>query len=476
MDGTAWPLPVVWAQAAGAAASSGATAAPVTLAASALRRWCSSLTLSSPGGVPGLSGVGAWLAGLAALLLLAAVVQGPFRALRQAFDLPGHARLVGSANRRLRRSGRMVAVVVGFTVLAFTGSQAITFRRGEGRDELLALTKARAPLELAFEQGALAGLTPLRDVAGLGSNLPLVLLASALAFRVTAEMFGGPPPPGAPRRPRVSGWVNVAWVCGTLLIFYRLVAIGSGNTDLPLGGCLMVEALAIPAMTAVCDGLLLGWVLVELRNAGLDDPEGDALDTRAAINLMPASVLAAVAALPARYLATGLWLASFYLPSSTSAGRVGDWLRWQLSWGLADVQAGALAVAGLAGAVGWGDGSPGRAVRGYLRLLRVEGARLAVVLALAGLAAAAASALAYLVVLALPTATWVLNAADAYAHFGSLPAGLWALSAMVELGERSLPTADLAPLDVADAASRDGPDGDPSAAGARAETGASAPA
>ena len=39
--------------------------------------------------------------------------------------------------------------------------------------------------------------------------------------------------------------------------------------------------------------------------------------------------------------------------------------------------------------------------------------------------------------------TWVLGAADSYAHFATLPIGLWALAAFIELAERSLPVASL---------------------------------
>jgi hypothetical protein len=67
-------------------------------------------------------------------------------------------------------------------------------------------------------------------------------------------------------------------------------------------------------------------------------------------------------------------------------------------------------------------------------------------LALSGLAAGVGAALAYLMLLSLPASTWVLAAADGYAHFATLPVGLLLLSAMVELSERALPTAALAAI------------------------------
>lgn len=442
MGWTALPLPVVWAQATGSATSN-----PIALAPLALRRWCGGLTLCSPESVPSLFGLWVWLAGLGGLLLLAALLQGPRAALKQVFDVPGHVRLWAAANRRLWRSGRMLAATVGLTVLSWTGSQTLTFSKPGGRDDLVMLTRARGLGELAVEQGVFAGLTPLRDVAGLGSNAPLLVLTVLLLFRASSEHWGGEPPPGLGRRRRLPPWANLAWLAGAALILYRLFSIGYGMNELPLGGSFLVEALVVPALLAACDGLLLGWVLVELRGDGLDDAgDDDGVDVRGAAVLWPAATLACLAALPARYLATAAVLASDALPASAGATAAGAWARWQLSGGLAQTQGGSLVFAGLAGAAAWSGGSPAGAFRGYGRMLARDGGRLAVVLALAGLAAASAAAVAYLAVLSLPTATWVLTAADSYAHYATLPVGLWTLAALVELGERALPEATLTPL------------------------------
>jgi hypothetical protein len=91
--------------------------------------------------------------------------------------------------------------------------------------------------------------------------------------------------------------------------------------------------------------------------------------------------------------------------------------------------------------VGWSRGRLGEAVSGYRRFLAAEGAHLVVAMAMAGVAAAALSACAYAVVLLLPVQSWVLGAADSYSHFATLPVGLWTLAALIELAQRSLPTA-----------------------------------
>lgn len=446
--GLATPLPFtgLWAQAAPSA-----TAGPTALAPLALRRWYASLTLSAPGTVPDLSGLWAWLAGLAALLLVALVFQGPASALGQLFDIPGHARLVVDATRRTRRAGRMLALVIGTTVLSWTGGQAITYRSDAARDDLVLLTRTRGLGEVGAEQGVLAALTPLRDVAGLAGNLPLLTLATVLLFRMTAENWGS----GGLERvfyqhPRPPGWASVGWACGAAAILYRLTSIATGSYDLPLGGCLTIEGLVVPTVMALADGILLAWVLAELRLAGFEVHDGPVLDMREAASLMPAAALACVAVLPARYVATAVVLTSSYIPTSVYESALGTWVRWQLSWGLADLQAAALPLAALAGAVAWTRGSPGEALRGYVDTLRGQGARVAVALFLGGLGGGVMAALAYVLVLSLPVSTWALAAADSYAHYVTLPFGLWTLSALVELAERALPEAALAPVDAPD--------------------------
>jgi hypothetical protein len=89
--------------------------------------------------------------------------------------------------------------------------------------------------------------------------------------------------------------------------------------------------------------------------------------------------------------------------------------------------------------VAWSRGGVGAALRGYIRLLRAEGGRLVAVLAWSGLACGGLSALAYATVLAHPPQPWVLTAADSYAHYATLPIGLAALAALVELGGRAGP-------------------------------------
>jgi hypothetical protein len=177
----------------------------------------------------------------------------------------------------------------------------------------------------------------------------------------------------------------------------------------------------------------------------------DRIDARGAVKLWPATVLACLAALPARYVAPAAWLFAVDLPTM-AAGARSVLAALILGWGLVVLQGLALLSTGLTGAVAWSDGTWRDALAGYGRLLRAEGARLAVVLAAAGAAAGASSALAYLLVLALPRQSWLLAAADSYAHYATLAVGLVALSCLVELGLRALPRAGLIVPEVAAAA------------------------
>src|SRR5262249_4697022 len=160
------------------------------------------------------------------------------------------------------------------------------------------------------------------------------------------------------------------------------------------------------------------------RAVSLGDTGNDALEPLAVVGVLPGAILACLLMMPARYLATAILLGSSYMPASIAATALGSLFRWQLSWGLADVQGAALPALGLAGALAWSRGTILSALRGYFRLLAAEGGHLVVLLALAGLAAGSGAALAYLLVLSLPASTWVLAAADAYAHYATLPVGL----------------------------------------------------
>ncbi len=413
-----------------------------------LRRWCYGLTLSPPDITPSAQGVVAFLAGLGLLLLIVLVFQGPGKAIRQLLDLSGQIRLIRSAAGRVGRASRLLMVAITMTVLSWTAGEALLLGRMAGLQDLQALLRTRSHTEIALEQGALAALTPLRDAAGLADNLPWLVLAAFLVFRISIEPQAWSPKRDGDLAPATllprPGFTTAVWGSAALYALYRLISWGTGSIELPLSSILVVETVLVPAVMLTVDAFLFAWLLVELRDAGPGRLATERFDASQAVGLLPGAALACVAALPARYVATFLLLVMSYLPTAVTSTVVGQAIRWQLGWGLVDLQAATLCLVGLAGATAWSRGSLRESLLGYGRMLEADGVRVLVVLALAGAASALVSSIAYAIVLLLPPQSWVLAAADAYAHFATLPIGLWTLAALIELGERSLPVADLA--------------------------------
>ena len=405
-----------------------------------LERWYKSLTLSSPSALPSRTGWIAFLAGVAGLLLLAILTQGPKRAIAQFLDLAGLSRCLSGGIARLRRSARMVAILLGITVISWTAWQAPLHGRVEKKEELALLMKSKTRLDVAFEQGSLAALTPFRDLVGLGDSLIFLAGAAALAFKFSADRWGRFDDRGMRGQTAGSGWTTVCWGAAGLYAMYRLASLIVLTEEgfRPLGGCLFVEVAVIPVLMLVSDALLLSWILVELRgHPDSDDEQG--FDVAGTIALMPAAILACLCAMPSRYAGMTVGLAYFYhLPT-----KIGDSpyvLAFLRGWGLAWLQAGSFLTVGVIGAAAWSHGRAGLALSTYGRLLRAEGGRLAAMMALAGLVVGAGTGLAYFSVLALPAQPWLLLAADSYAHYASLPIGLVMMAGLVELASRVAPS------------------------------------
>ncbi|WP_165230086.1 hypothetical protein [Aquisphaera insulae] len=448
-------VPVLWCQVAGAG-SGGPTAPaaagnPASMALLAFRRWSTGLTLGSPDPAPGMDGLNVLLVALAALFLTAIVFQGVGRAFVQLLDVRGHLGLVRAASRRVWGASWIVAAMIAFTVFSWTGGLTVGYlsdRADRWKNDMALISRTRSPAEMAVEQGSLAAMTPLRDVAGLGDNLPLLALSAYMVLRAASGLASPAlrrAKAGEPRGSRPhdgSGWATLVWGCGSLYALYRIVSKASG-TDLPLGGCLMIEAVLIPLIMLICDGFLLAWLLTELRDADL--PGVNAGDSHfrpfVAMELLPASAIGCLAALPARYAGTLVFLALQHLPRSFGGVQGGRTIRWLLGWGMIEMQGASLLLVGLVGVAAWSRGAVADLVHGGARLLREEGGHLVATLALAAAAMGLTAGLPYAILLFLPPAGWVLPAADSYSHYATLPVGLWTLSALIELARRTLPVA-----------------------------------
>src|SRR5262249_33721440 len=152
--------------------------------------------------------------------------------------------------------------------------------------------------------------------------------AVVLLFRASVDRWGAYVPP-ALRRRNPSAWGYLICGAGAGYLLYRVVGMASGNGDLPPSTSVTVGVLIVALVMALLDGALLAWVLVEFRNASLGDTGNEVLDTDQATGLMPGAALACVAGLPARYVATMVYLFLLYLPSSASDSALFRYIRWQ---------------------------------------------------------------------------------------------------------------------------------------------------
>ena len=77
------------------------------------------------------------------------------------------------------------------------------------------------------------------------------MIVVIVVFRASLDMPGwGIPPDYAQERRAgevpVSRWSTAIWGAASLYALYRAVNWGASNGDLPLGGCLVVEAALVP--------------------------------------------------------------------------------------------------------------------------------------------------------------------------------------------------------------------------------------
>ncbi len=410
---------------------------PARMPLLALRRWCSSLTLSSPEVYPSLFGLWAGLTAVAVLLIVILMVQGPRKALTQVFDVPGLWVLLSAAVGRLKRSPRLMAILLGTAVIAWTGWELRGFSNTERLEDLAILLKNKSLGEVAFEQASLAALTPLRDVAAMGDLWPLLVAATLVVFKLSADRWGMIPSDaeliGVETPPP---WTTAAWCAGFLYALYRVVQDLKSPDGLPVGGCMFLEAAFVPLLMLAADGMLLGWAMAELARARPDRPDAtEGYAVLEGLRLMPLAMVACVFVLPARYAASMVWLALPHLNLILESAGLANVAGLFRGHGLIVLQASSLVALGMVGATAWGRGF----MRRFGRMLRHEGGHLLIWTVLLSAWIGLVSGLCTWLVLSLPSQAWVLAAADSYAHLVSFPFGLLLLAGLVELAQRVEP-------------------------------------
>lgn len=410
-----------------------APARPGSPALLALRRFFIGLTLSPPETSVRPYALWSIAAGLGVLFLVAIAAQGARRAFFDLFDLPGHVRLAFQAIDRLRNASRLSGICLLAAVLSWTGYQFFTYKRDSGSEDLALLASTRGVgWSLAGDHASFAALTPLRDLFGLTDMIPLALFLWFALSKIVLDRFAAT---AFLERPdgKFPAAILFCWVSLFLAALFRLIGLFLETSGLPPGGVGPIEMFVIPIVTWLADSIVLCWIIVELRNASLTRGEAFSFDPEGWVSLATGGMLASLALMPARYLGIAAATAIAYVPWVIRGAN--------LVWSLVAVQAFGLLAAGLLGGLAWTRGSGKLGLRGYGRLLRASGGRLVAVLSLSCLACGVIAWIAYGVMFSLPAQPWLLTAADAYAHYGTLVVGLATAAAIIELGESSLPHA-----------------------------------
>lgn len=413
----------MWAQ---AVLSSPPAQAPVGLVVIALKRWFSSMTLSSPEPRETPYVYWLWFIGLGLILGSAIGAQGFKKALGQFFNPLGLASLSRSAWVRVKAGSRLLGACLGAVVLSWTGVQMATFQDPGGLADLEALRVSRGlGIAPALENAAFAGLTPLRDLLSLADLLPLqIVLAIVLIVKLALAWGGTGRSPG--------GWGFSFWVALVIRIFYQCGWRLAETSGLPWGGMSPVEVALVPLMMLTADAVVVAWILTELRNAALRRLGDAPFDPEGWIAMMPRAMVVCLLTAPGRYAAFGLVLANEHFQNALRGPR--------LVWTAAGLQCLGLAFMGIAGAAPWARGRS-LGFKNVGRMLRAHGGRLAAWIALGSALCALFSAVSYAIFFAMPPQPWHFLAADAYSHYASTVIGLWMLAGIIELAQESLPLA-----------------------------------
>ena len=301
------PLPIWWAQV--------PPPDPTVVSISTgLRRAVELQSLSLPDGLIGVrTGLAIWMLAIAVLAALALLAQGPRAFFGQLGDFGGHSRFVGAAGRRLRNAFRLIVALLVVLVLAWTTTQCVEFLSSSsvmgleprGLVDVKALLKSGGGSDRAWELGVTEAIGPVRDLGGLGDLVVLLIIAGVAAFQFAADHSGSR---GRIDRDGPGAWASVAWGAAGLYTLWRFAAIVGRRDGVPLVGCLPGEMFLIPLLMIFADGLLLAWILAELRDADFSEEDRPFLDSRGALMLFPLGAFVSVLIAPTRVMAHAYWL------------------------------------------------------------------------------------------------------------------------------------------------------------------------
>ena len=394
------------------------------------------------GTAPGSSGdllllVIGWLGVLAIVTFL---LQGDRKKwLRGLVDIRGHFEQLGAGLEILRRNKRPLWVVLAAAVVGWTGWSLGVWQEIESKDELegMLAVHENSATALAAAHGLAAAIVPLRDLVGLGDLMPLVLGACVLLFARTAELAQHLRiKTRAIENSRLKRRIGTIWIGLIILAAYRglVFLVSPGNA--PMADCMFINALAVPLLTLVADGILLSWVLTEFGRGLLNHFDWEPADSVAFTRSIPAAMLACGLANPGRYVI----LACAIAESQFNASSTWPASRWApIVWGCTIAQVLGLAWFALPAIVAVNRrGRLFDIFRAYVTLLRRAGGQVVGLTALAIVLNWLALLPFYWIFGTMQRETWSLVGAASYGHYATLIVGIILLAGTAQLAYQEL--------------------------------------
>lgn len=408
-----------------------------------LRRWIGYTTLSSPDmiGKPDVY-LGYWLLGCIILLVAALFFQGVRSFLIEMLNWRGFSRVLAQSFRRVGQRPIVPLSLIGSLLLSWTTGQLISYARSGGMEDLQLTLRTKLVISLCLEQGALAAMTPLRDLTTLADIWPCLILGILAAYSFTNSLQWTPQSALNPGEQKANRLSQRFWIVCSFWLIYRMIVGASSESYLPLISGSMIEMILEPTAMIMVDGVLLSWIIVELRDAGLTEASAIRPRPVQVMALLPAIFFVLLIAMPGRYLAHLNWivlntlLIHFGLQSEIYLGAVNLFL-WFFNQGLFIVQLLSLPLSFFVGAVAFSEGSIKKTLTVARLMLKLHGANLVFLLLLVGCLNLIATSLIQYALLSHPPEPWVLVASDSYTHYFTLCSGILLIAGFIEIASQA---------------------------------------
>lgn len=394
-----------------------------------------------------------WLVLLAWFVVLAVVAgciqQDWLKWLRGLVDIRGHLDQIGAGLEVLRRNKRPLWILLTAAVVSWTSWSLgwwFAWQRSSAdaekeRAELEAVLALRNNSALAFGgvHALTAGLVPLRALTNLGDLTPLLVGACLVLFarsdRVAQHLRGQL---RAVEQVRLRRGMGTVWVGLVVLVGYRVVTFMTNPAAGPIGGCLWIDSLILPALMLAADALLLSWVLAEFGRSLRGHLDWQPDDTAAFVRGVPSVMWVCGLANLGRYIMLGLVMWEFQLSSPASPTFPAS--RWgPILWGVSLAQVFGLPCFALPGVLTvWRRGGLGHKLHGLIRLFRQAGGQVVGLIGLGLVLNVLVLAPFYFLFGSMQAEPWSLLGAASYGYYAQLLVSLVLLAGVTGLAHQEL--------------------------------------